>query len=166
MKKNNVSIDFIAFGEIDDSVTKKLTAFNENVKGGEGSHLMIIPPSPGLLSDQLVGSEILGGDGSSGAGADVGAGGAGGDGGFELGFDPNMDPELALALRMSMDEETARQEKANREAENDAKASLPEIKEEDEASQSLLNENGEPGGSGASGDKKDGKEDPDKMDTA
>ncbi|RQM05082.1 hypothetical protein DH86_00003655, partial [Scytalidium sp. 3C] len=52
MKKNNVSIDFVAFGELDDDVTKKLTAFNENVKSGDGSHLAIIPPGPGLLSDQ------------------------------------------------------------------------------------------------------------------
>lgn len=162
MKKNNVSIDFVAFGELDDDVTNKLTAFNENVKGGDGSHLAIIPPGPGLLSDQLVTSPILNGDGSAGAG-----GGGGGDGGdssaFEFGIDPSVDPELALALRMSMEEEKARVDKQNKEkADAEAKAALPEIKEEDEAAQPLLNADGE-----ASSGKKDGKhDDGDKMDTA
>lgn len=162
MKKNNVSIDFVAFGELDDDVTKKLEAFNENVKGGDGSHLAIIPPGPGLLSDQLVTSPILNGDGSTGAGG-VGGGESGGDtGNFEFGIDPSIDPELALALRMSMEEEKARVDKQAREkAEADAKAALPEIKEEDESAQSLLIKDGEP-----SGEKKDDKKDDDAMDTA
>lgn len=158
MKKNNVSIDFVAFGELDDDVTKKLTAFNENVKSGDGSHLAIIPPGPGLLSDQLVTSPILNGDGTAPSG--MGGGADGGDAsGFEFGIDPSVDPELALALRMSMEEEKARQEKANREK-AEAEAKLPEIKEEDEASQPLLNQNGEASGG------KDDKDDADKMDTA
>ncbi|PQE27265.1 von willebrand factor type a domain-containing protein [Rutstroemia sp. NJR-2017a WRK4] len=160
MKKNNVSIDFVVFGELDDDVTKKLQAFNENVKGGDGSHLAIIPPGPGLLSDQLITSPILNGDGSSGAGGMGGADVGGDAGGFEFGIDPSIDPELALALRMSMEEEKARVEKQNKEkAEAEAKAALPEIKEEEEASQPLLNKDGEPSGSG----KKD--DDTDKMDT-
>jgi 26S proteasome regulatory subunit N10 len=165
MKKNGVSIDFVAFGELDDDNTKKLTSFNENVKGGDGSHIAIIPPGPGLLSDQLVTSPILNGDGSAGG---VGAGGEGGGGGegFEFGIDPSVDPELALALRMSMEEEKARVERANKEkAEQEAKekaAALPEIKEEDEASQPLLNQDGE--ASAGKEDKKD--DDADKMDTA
>lgn len=104
MKKNGISIDFIAFGELEGENTKKLEAFNENVKGGEGSHLAIIPPGPHLLSDALLTTPILGGDGDAG-GAGAGAGGAdgvdGGSSGFEFGVDPSMEPELALALRMS-----------------------------------------------------------------
>lgn len=162
MKKNNVSIDFVAFGELDDDVTKKLEAFNENVKGGDGSYLAIIPPGPGLLSDQLVASPILNADGSSGAGG-MGAAAAGGaPSSFEFGIDPSIDPELALALRMSMEEEKARVDKqAKEQAEADAKAALPEIKEEDEASQSLLNKDGE-----ANDGKKDDKKDDDAMDIA
>ena len=166
MKKLGVSIDFIAFGEIEDDVTKKLQAFNENVKGGDGSHLVIIPPGPGLLSDQLVTSPILNGDGSGGVGG-MGGTGDGGDGGqaFDFGVDPSMDPELALALRMSMEEEKARVEKrAKEEAEAAAKSQLPEIKEEDEAAQPLLDKNGEPSGSGTK--ETDKKDDADKMDTA
>jgi 26S proteasome regulatory subunit N10 len=169
MKKLGVSIDFVAFGEIEDDVTKKLQAFNENVKSGDGSHLAIIPPGPGLLSDQLVTSPILNGDGAGGVGG-MGGGGDGGDGGqaFEFGIDPSVDPELALALRMSMEEEKARQEKNKKEeAEAAAKSQLPEIKEEDEATQPLLDKNGEPSGTGSNeADKKDHKDDADKMDTA
>jgi 26S proteasome regulatory subunit N10 len=167
MKKHNVSIDFVSFGEIDDDVTKKLQAFNEHVKGGDGSHLAIIPPGPGLLSDQLVTSPILNGDGSGSAGG-MGGGADGGDSGqnFEFGIDPSIDPELALALRMSMEDEKARVEKKQKEETEAAKSQLPEIKEEDEAAQPLLDKDGEPSGSGASGsDKKDHKEDPDEMDT-
>ncbi|ATZ57458.1 Bcrpn10 [Botrytis cinerea B05.10] len=162
MKKNNVSIDFVVFGELDDDVTKKLTAFNENVKGGDGSHLAIIPPGPQLLSDQLMTSPILNGDGATGG---VGMGGAetsGDAGAFEFGIDPSVDPELALALRMSMEDEKARVEKNEKdrlEKEAAEQSALGEIKEEDEASAPLLNKDGEASGSG---DKKDD----DKMDTA
>lgn len=162
MKKNNVSIDFVAFGELDDDITKKLQLFNENVKGAEGSNLAIIPPGPGLLSDQLLTSAILSTGGSSGSGGGGGGadGGDAGGAGFEFGIDPSVDPELALALRMSMEEEKARQEKQQREAE--AKEKLPEIKEEDEVSQPLLNKEGGP----SNADKKDDTDDADKMDTS
>jgi 26S proteasome regulatory subunit N10 len=165
MKKNGVAIDFVAFGELDDENTKKLTSFNMNVKGGDGSHIAIIPPGPGLLSDQLVTSPILNGDGSAGVAGTGGDGGGGGEA-FEFGIDPSVDPELALALRMSMEEEKARVERASKEkADQEAKekaAALPEIKEEDEASQPLLNQDGE--ASAGKEDKKD--DDADKMDTA
>ena len=61
---------------------------------------MTIPPGPHVLSDILISSPIIsGGESSSGGG------------GFEFGVDPSLDPELALALRISMEEEKARQEK-------------------------------------------------------
>lgn len=63
MRKLNVSIDFIAFGDLSPEVTKKLEAFNENIKGGDGSHLEIIPPGPSLLSDHLISTPILAGEG-------------------------------------------------------------------------------------------------------
>lgn len=157
MRKYQVSIDFVAFGELDDDVTKKLEAFNANVKSGEGSHLAIIPPGPGLLSDQLVTSPILNGDGSSGVGGAGGEGGGQDANNFEFGIDPSVDPELALALRMSMEEEKARRDKADKEkAEAEAKEKLPGIAEE---GSSKPNEDGS-----GKDDKKD--DDADKMDTA
>ncbi|KAF9869786.1 26s proteasome regulatory subunit s5a [Colletotrichum karsti] len=159
MKKGNVSVDFVLFGDLDDDDTqKKLQAFNESVKGGEGSHLVVIPPSSKLLSDQLISSPILLGEAAGGSG---GGGMESGGGNFgEFDFDPAMDPELALALRMSMEDEKARQEKkAREEAEVSGKGSLEDIKEEGENAP-LLNKDG--GESSKKGDKKDD----DRMDTS
>lgn len=172
MKKNNISIDFIAFGDLESETTKKLEAFNENVKGGDGSHLAVIPPGPHLLSDSLLSTPILSADGMGAAGQ----GGAGeegaetGTGGFEFGVDPTTDPELAFALRMSFEEEKARLEKEKKEREErEGKSTLEGIPEEGGESQPLLNQNGEASGSGdvpaeeKTEEKKD--EDGDKMDT-
>lgn len=149
MKKGNISVDFILFGDLEDDATqKKLEVFNEEVKGSEGSHFVVIPPSSKLLSDQLVSTPILLGENAA-SGGDGGMGG--GNEEFEFGFDPALEPELALALRMSMEEEKARQEKRAREEEEAAtKESLEGIKEEGEGS----------------GDKKDKKDGGDKMDTS
>ncbi|BCS13828.1 26S proteasome regulatory subunit S5A [Aspergillus piperis CBS 112811] len=145
MKKNNVSIDVIAFGDLESDQTKKLEAFVENVKGGDGSNLAIIPPGPNLLSEELQVTPILGGDSS---GAD-GAGPEGGDGAFGFEDAAENDPELAFALRLSLEEEKNRQEKEKRDREEqERKANLDNIPEE-----------------GSSGSK-DKKEDGDKMDTA
>ncbi|KAL8900812.1 MAG: hypothetical protein Q9192_000883 [Flavoplaca navasiana] len=177
MKKNNISIDFIAFGDLEPDNTKKLEVFNENIKGGDGSHLAIIPPGPSLLSDTLVTTPILSADGVAprGGGAEEGGAESGGGGGFEFGVDPSTDPELALALRMSMEEEKARQEKEGKKDEPKGE-SLEGIPEEN---QPLLDGRGEASGSGgdkmdedkkesneSKEDKKDGDGDGDKMDTA
>ncbi|KAL9124705.1 MAG: hypothetical protein Q9217_005989 [Psora testacea] len=148
MKKNNVSIDFIAFGDLDPEVTKKLEAFNENIKGGDGSHLEIIPPGPSLLSDHLISTPILAGDGvapRTGEG-ESGPGGDASGGDFDFGVDPSTDPDLALALRMSMEEEKARQEK-EKPAEGGKEPTLEGIPEEGGENQPLLGADGEASGS-------------------
>ncbi|KAH6961358.1 hypothetical protein DER45DRAFT_537123 [Fusarium avenaceum] len=154
MKKANISVDFVLFGDLDDDSTKnKLQLFIDTVKTSEGCHLVVIPPSSKLLSDQLISTPILLGENAGGSG---GAGGAGGSNEeFEFGFDPAMEPELALALRMSMEEEKARQEKAAREEEEAAKkASLGDVKEEDE-SKGSSNKDQDKGGKKGDGDKMD-----------
>lgn len=169
MKKSNVSIDIIAFGELSDDTTRKLQAFSDNVQSAEGCYLATVPPSANLLSDSLITTPILGGDGTSsaggGAGGGAGEGGASGGGGgndFEFGVDPSVDPELALALRMSFEEEKARQEKEKKTKETtDGKSDLEPVAEGDEK-QPLLDSQGQPSGSGS----KDKKDDDDKMDTA
>lgn len=157
MKKGNIAVDFILFGDIEDGETqKKLETFNEAVKGSEGSHLVVIPPSSKLLSDQLISTPILLGEGASGESGPGGMGG--GNEEFEFGFDPAMEPELALALRMSMEEEKARQEKRAREEEEAAKkASLEAVKEEDESGQgsSSATRNNDKGGEKRGGDDDD-----------
>ncbi|KAL4799890.1 hypothetical protein BDV19DRAFT_353981 [Aspergillus venezuelensis] len=133
MKKVNVSIDVIAFGDLESDQTKKLEAFVENVKGGEGSNLAIIPPGPNLLSEELQASPILGGDGAGGAG-DMGDNG-GGDSGFDLDAAAENDPELAFALRLSLEEEKNRQEKEKRDREEaEKKENLEGIPEEGSSS--------------------------------
>jgi 26S proteasome regulatory subunit N10 len=174
MKKYNVSVDFIAFGDLESETKQKLEAFNENVKSGDGSYLAIIPPGPNLLSDSIITTPILSatGDGgqASGSGAADGVDGGAGANGFEFGFDPEADPELAMALRMSMEEQNRleRQRKEKEEKEKESKSQLEGIPEE---GQPLLDQNGEPSGSGSGSkqptvedEKKD--DDPDKMDTA
>ena len=171
MKKNGVSVDFVAFGDLDPDNTKKLEIFNETVNSGDGSHLIIIPPGPSLLSDHLLSSAILGGDGTAPRGGEDGVGGSGEPGGgFEFGVDPSADPELALALRMSMEEEKARQEKENKaKSEVVKEPSLEGITEEGGESQPLLNPSGDASGSGSAQpteDNNDKEDDVDKMDTA
>lgn len=113
-KKNNVSVDFVAFGDATESETRSiLEKFVEAVGGssGEGNYLAVIPPGPGLLSDSLITTPIvnMGGDAGQGAGGMEGLETGGGSGGeFSFGVDENADPELAMALRMSMEEEQNR----------------------------------------------------------
>lgn len=172
MKKTNTSVDFVLFGDIDEDNHQKLEAFNKEVKGNrEGSNLVTIPPSGKLLSDQLLSTPILLGEAaatsSGGGGAETGGGAATED--FPFGFDPSVDPELALALRMSLEEEKSRQEKKAREdAEEAKKASLESVKEEEgDESKPLLDKDGGPSGSGSKKDDKGGKsDDADKMDTS
>lgn len=165
MKKNNVAIDFINFGELDTDNTTKLQAFVDTVNASDNSHLATIPPGPHLLSDQLVTTPILSDtSASSGGGEGAGSGPGEGPGGFDFGVDPSLDPELALALRMSMEEEKARLAKEQKEKDEkegksgEASGSLEGIKEEDEGTPLLKKDDG---GEGASGSKDD-----DKMDIA
>ena len=78
--------------------TKKLESLISTVNGkdGENSHLITVPPET-RLSEVLGTSPIM-----------AGAGGGGVQGNFEFGVDPNEDPELAMVLRVSMEEEKSR----------------------------------------------------------
>lgn len=126
LKKEKVNVDIVSFGE--DTVNNEvLTTFINTLNGkdGSGSHLVTVPPGP-HLSDALLSSPIIQGeDGSGGAGL--------GTSGFEFGVDPNEDPELALALRVSMEEQRLRQEeeaRRAREASSAEGAKTTPIKEE------------------------------------
>jgi 26S proteasome regulatory subunit N10 len=115
MKKNNIAIDVINFGE--EAVnTAKLEKFNSVINNHDNSHLVTVLPGPRLLYEVIATSPIL-----VEGGYDGGAGGDNGMDGFAGGdmIDPNMDPDLALALRLSLEEEKLRQE---REAAEKAKA--------------------------------------------
>lgn len=114
LKKNNVFIDVIVLGELEENEPKLrelVDAANGNSEGERNCHLVTIP-SGVLPSDVLISSPILAGEGG-GMGVAAAGGGGGGDAFAEYGgIDPNMDPELAMVLRVSMEEERARQERA------------------------------------------------------
>ncbi|KAG6330216.1 hypothetical protein ID866_8874 [Astraeus odoratus] len=136
LKKNNVAVDVVVFGDgIEDGESSVLKAFIDNVSSADNSHLVSVPPGPHLLSDMIVSSPILAEDRGIQPGA-LGAAGPSGTGGgadFEFGVDPSLDPELAMALRMSMEEEQARlaaEEQAHQAAAN---ASAPPTAQADDA---------------------------------
>nr|CAG4651943.1 EOG090X08NC [Triops cancriformis] len=109
LKKEKVNVDIVSFGEeASYAGTEVLSQFVNTLNGkeGTGSHLVTIPPGP-HLSDALISSPILQGEDG------VPMGGLG-SGGYEFGVDPNEDPELALALRVSMEEQRQRQEEEAR----------------------------------------------------
>ncbi|KAJ0969951.1 hypothetical protein J5N97_022828 [Dioscorea zingiberensis] len=119
LKKNNVALDIVDFGESDDEKPEKLEALLNAVNNNNTSHIVHVPPGPNALSDVLISTPIFTGDGEGGSGF-AAAAAAASAGGFDFGVDPNVDPELALALRVSMEEERARQEAAAKKAAEDA----------------------------------------------
>ncbi|KDQ65142.1 hypothetical protein JAAARDRAFT_168052 [Jaapia argillacea MUCL 33604] len=115
LKKNNVAVDVVAFGDgIEEGEKSVLRTFVESVTSGDNSHLVSVPAGTHLLSDAVISSAILAADRGLPEGMEdvpIGGGEGSGAGGgqFEFGVDPTLDPELAMALRMSMEEEQARQ---------------------------------------------------------
>ncbi|EER05376.1 26s proteasome non-ATPase regulatory subunit, putative [Perkinsus marinus ATCC 50983] len=102
LKKNNVAIDIISFGEVDAN-KPMLQDLLEHAQSSGNSCMVEIPPhTDQIMSDVLMGTPIVTPEGAAPPAA-------AGDGGFEFGVDPSQDPELAMALRMSMEEERARQ---------------------------------------------------------
>lgn len=133
LKKNNVAIDVICMGEHETNegrLQELVDAANGTGDGGERTCNLVTIPAGVLPSDVLVSSPIIGGGGRGGGGMPGSPGGAaagGGGGGADAfaeygGVDPNMDPELAMALRVSMEEERARQERVAAAAAEEAAA--------------------------------------------
>ncbi|KAI3517240.1 hypothetical protein L1887_16453 [Cichorium endivia] len=122
LKKNSVALDVVNFGEEDELKSEKLEALVAAVNNNDSSHIVHVPAGSNALSDVLLSTPIFTGDGEGGSGfaAAAAAAAAGGVSGFDFGVDPNLDPELALALRVSMEEERARQEAAAKKAADDS----------------------------------------------
>ncbi|XP_020247904.1 26S proteasome non-ATPase regulatory subunit 4 homolog [Asparagus officinalis] len=118
LKKNSVSLDVVDFGEAEDGKSEKLESLVAAVNNNGSSHIVHVPAGPSTLSDALISTPIFTGDEDGGSGFAAAA--AAGVSGYDFGVDPNIDPELALALRVSMEEERARQEAAAKKAAEDA----------------------------------------------
>ncbi|KPJ02622.1 PREDICTED: 26S proteasome non-ATPase regulatory subunit 4 [Papilio xuthus] len=110
LKKEKVNCDVISFGE-DAENNPLLVSFINTLNGKDnasgGSHLVSVPAGGCVvLSEALISSPLIGGDGAGPSGSGLSP--------FEFGVDPNEDPELALALRVSMEEQRQRQEEETR----------------------------------------------------
>lgn len=124
-----MNIDIINFANPDN--VPKLKALVEAANNSDESHFLDVPIGVSMITDVLFTSPILHGndagagaaggmpaDGSGGMVTDVAGGGhAAGGGQFAEfgGINPDMDPELAMALKVSMEEERARQTEATKE---------------------------------------------------
>jgi len=128
LKKNNCAIDVVAIGELEEN-EQKLQELVDAANGNNEEklcHLVTIPTGV-LPSDVLIGSPIVHGGGGGGGGAGAAMAGGGADGFADYGgVDPNMDPELAMVLRVSMEEERARQERLAREQQQPAEEAQSE----------------------------------------
>jgi 26S proteasome regulatory subunit N10 len=126
LKKNNVALDVVAFGdgieEAGEGGHSILRAFVENASSSDNSyapavsrhrtyvfdtcthrHYLAVPPGPHLLSSIILNSPILASDrgipddlAAAVPGGVPGAAGASGTSQFEFGVDPSLDPELAM----------------------------------------------------------------------
>ena len=135
LKKENVSVDVINFGE-DEQNVERLVKFIETLNGKNVSpdqincHLINIP-SGSNVNDAVRNSAICGASQSTSVGITGGAAQGMDLGGGQEDWmdDPNMDPDLALALRVSLEESHARQQQENSAA-NNAGGNLAAIAEE------------------------------------
>jgi len=107
LKKEKVNVDIVYFGDIavtgEEAKNDPLNQFIDalNGKDGTSSHLVVVPPGANL-TEVICHSPILASEDGAPAPGMPG-------GGYDFGMEAD-DPELALALRVSMEEQRARQE--------------------------------------------------------
>lgn len=108
LKKNSVSIDLFLFGDAEESLPI-LTAFIEAVDNGQNSRLVVVPANTSLVNAVRTSRVLSGGAAASDGGAGVE------DDGF--GMMDEDDPEMAMAIRMSLEEHTRMQEQVQQSSE-------------------------------------------------
>lgn len=101
LRKNGIGVDMIGMGN--DVDFSKLEMFVQTVNNNDNSHMVDIPVGTDNVPDMVAQSPVLGGH------TDM----------YEFGVDPDADPELALALKLSMEEEQRRIEREKTEAQQD-----------------------------------------------
>lgn len=119
LKRNNVSIDVINFANPDN--VPKLQALVQCANNSDNSHFLDVPIGVAMITDVLITSPILHGE----DGGDVPMQGENNPTGIADpvvnrfadygGINPDMDPELAMAMKVSMEEARANQNQAKEE---------------------------------------------------
>ncbi|CAD8194913.1 unnamed protein product [Paramecium pentaurelia] len=109
LKKNNIAIDLINFGEQNEEHLQKLKIFFENVQKGSSSKFINI--QPGMSATETLFSSL--GNYSDfqaepGQEQQVPQQRTGGQFSEYGGIDPNIDPELAMIMKMSLEDEALR----------------------------------------------------------
>jgi len=129
LKKENVNIDVVNFGENNEN-NERLAKFIETLNGKNTTevkcHLINVAAGTNL-NDAIRNSSICGEQQSS---APVDSGNP-----DDWMNDPNMDPELAMALRISLEESRARQQQENNTNEANVPETVPEVPNETENAQ-------------------------------
>lgn len=116
LRKCNVAVDVVSFGDVEANA-EKLEVFMSSVNKNNNSNLVTIEPGSNL-TDVLCGTPIFNQDGPAGGSGFAAAAAAAQSQmalqGFEGMGDMDMgdDPALMMALRISLEEERARQEAA------------------------------------------------------
>mmetsp|Transcript_16693 Transcript_16693/g.19330 ORF Transcript_16693/g.19330 Transcript_16693/m.19330 type:complete len:297 (+) Transcript_16693:159-1049(+) len=128
LRKNDVAIDCVNFGHPENIPI--LQALVDNCNKNGNSHLIDIQYGMNI-ADIIISSSIVSYDDNGGAMAVDGEGGVqpGGGAGGQFaeygGIDPNLDPELAMAIRISLEE--AKNESSNQ---NNASVPVPQAQTE------------------------------------
>lgn len=103
LKKEKISIDIVVFGE--ESSREKFEEFITVINGKENTNChLICVPSGANLPDTLINTPIIQSEDGSGFPSGYSASA------FAFGVNPEDDPELAMALRISMEEQRRVQE--------------------------------------------------------
>lgn len=109
LKKNNVAVDVVNIGLEGENVSK-IDAFIAAVNSNDNSHVLHMAAGGQNVADAIINSRICTDPDAAAARGAAAVSGEGGDAGDFGGLDPAaVDPELAMVLRISMEEERARQ---------------------------------------------------------
>lgn len=114
LKRNNVAVDIVNFSHPEN--VPRLQSLVTAADSNGNCHFLDVPIGVAHITDVLIASPIISpddmGGANMGAGAGAGVGGGAGAAASQFaeygGVDPNLDPELAMALRISLEEERAR----------------------------------------------------------
>lgn len=128
LRRNTVNIDVINFANPEN--VPKLTALVNAANDGNMSHFLDVPLGVSMITDVLISSPIMmydnGDDGAMNMGNANMEGVVNNNNANDInqfgGVNAELDPELAMALKMSLEEERNRQKEDKAEANDDANA--------------------------------------------